>query len=163
MTFLFDFSRLTPSYQGTDSGGGPRYQETIGDTIAQTRFERVSKNSNDSLLARGNTLQNDEDRMKLDELMDLCTNLQNRVFDLEQTKATQKKKIASQHDEIASLKRRVKKLKKRNRSRTHNLKRLYKVGLSSREESSRDEESLGENISKQERKLMLLMQMKTLP
>ncbi|GJV73357.1 retrovirus-related pol polyprotein from transposon TNT 1-94 [Tanacetum coccineum] len=35
-----------------DSGGGPRCQETIGDTIAQTRFENVSKLSNDLLLAR---------------------------------------------------------------------------------------------------------------
>ncbi|GKG42746.1 hypothetical protein Tco_0477044, partial [Tanacetum coccineum] len=26
-----------------DSGGGPRHQETIGDTIAQTRSENVSK------------------------------------------------------------------------------------------------------------------------
>nr|GEX36160.1 uncharacterized mitochondrial protein AtMg00810-like [Tanacetum cinerariifolium] len=71
-------SKATPneySSQGTNSGGGPRCQETIGDTIAQTRFERVSKHSNDSLLARGNTLQSDEDRFKLDELMALCTNL----------------------------------------------------------------------------------------
>ncbi|GJS33580.1 hypothetical protein Tco_0531962 [Tanacetum coccineum] len=54
-----------------DSGGGPRRQETIGDTIAQTRFEYVSKHSNDSLLARGNTLRSDEDRLKLNELMEL--------------------------------------------------------------------------------------------
>ncbi|GKE58829.1 hypothetical protein Tco_1498014, partial [Tanacetum coccineum] len=54
-----------------DSGGGPRCQETMGDTIAQTRFESVSKHSNDSLLARGNTLRIDEDRLKLDELMAL--------------------------------------------------------------------------------------------
>nr|GEZ82973.1 hypothetical protein [Tanacetum cinerariifolium] len=48
-------SKVTPnesSSQGTDSGGGPRCQETMGDTIAQTRSERVSKLSNDSLLAR---------------------------------------------------------------------------------------------------------------
>ncbi|GJW11548.1 putative ribonuclease H-like domain-containing protein [Tanacetum coccineum] len=32
--------------------GGPKCQETIGDTIAQTRFENASKHSNDSLLAR---------------------------------------------------------------------------------------------------------------
>ncbi|GJW76735.1 hypothetical protein Tco_0138417, partial [Tanacetum coccineum] len=36
-----------------DSGGGPRRQETMGDTIAQTRSENVSKLSNDPLLARG--------------------------------------------------------------------------------------------------------------
>ncbi|GKC93635.1 hypothetical protein Tco_1159077 [Tanacetum coccineum] len=35
-----------------DSGGGPKRQETIGDTIAQTRSENVSKLSNDLLLAR---------------------------------------------------------------------------------------------------------------
>ncbi|GKE16692.1 hypothetical protein Tco_1424269 [Tanacetum coccineum] len=54
-----------------DSGGGPWCQETMGDTITQTRFESVSKHSNDSLLARGNTLRSDEDRLKLDELMAL--------------------------------------------------------------------------------------------
>ncbi|GJZ02655.1 hypothetical protein Tco_0520616 [Tanacetum coccineum] len=114
------------------------------DTIAQTRFENVSKYSNDSLLARGNTLRSDEDRLKLDELMALCTALQNRVLDLENTKT-------SQHHEIASLKRRVKKLENKNRSITHKLKRLYKVGLTSRVESSDYEESLGEDASKQGR------------
>ncbi|GJU68497.1 hypothetical protein Tco_1254756 [Tanacetum coccineum] len=114
------------------------------DTIARTRFESVSKHSNDSLLARGNILQSDEDRLKLDELMTLCTNLQNRVLDLEKTKTTQ-------HNEIASLKRRVKKLEKKNRPRAHKLKRLYKVGLTSRVESSGDEESFGEDASKQGR------------
>ncbi|GJS19058.1 hypothetical protein Tco_0413530 [Tanacetum coccineum] len=38
--------------QLTLMGGGPRRQETIRDTIAQTRFENVSKLSNDLLLAR---------------------------------------------------------------------------------------------------------------
>ncbi|GKA17974.1 hypothetical protein Tco_0697811 [Tanacetum coccineum] len=129
---------------GTTSGGGPRCQETIGYTIAQTRFENVSKHSNDSLLVRGNTLQNDEDRLKLDELMALCTTLQNKVLDLEKTKTTQ-------HNEIASLKRRVKKLEKKDRSRTHRLKRLYKVGLTARVESSDNKESLGRDASKQGR------------
>ncbi|GJT01343.1 retrovirus-related pol polyprotein from transposon TNT 1-94 [Tanacetum coccineum] len=140
-------SKATPnksSYLGTTSGGGPRCQETIGDTIGQTRFESVSKHSNDSLLARGNTLRSDEDRLKLDELMALCTTLQNRVLDLKKTKTTQ-------HNEIASLKRRVKKLKKKNRSRTHKLKRLYKVSLTARLESFDNEESLGEDASKQGR------------
>ncbi|GJR22566.1 hypothetical protein Tco_0971093 [Tanacetum coccineum] len=48
-------SKATPnksSSLGTTLGGGPRCQETIGDTIAQTRFKNVSKLSNDSLLAR---------------------------------------------------------------------------------------------------------------
>ncbi|GKG37132.1 hypothetical protein Tco_0447305, partial [Tanacetum coccineum] len=53
------------SSQGTNSGGGLRCQETMGDIIAQTRFESVSKHSNDSLLARGNTLGSDDDSLKL--------------------------------------------------------------------------------------------------
>nr|GEV89828.1 ribonuclease H-like domain-containing protein [Tanacetum cinerariifolium] len=56
----------------------------------------------------------------------------NRVLALEATKTTQA-------HEIDSLKRRVKKLKKKQRSRTHKLKRLYKVGLSARAKSSDDE------------------------
>ncbi|GKC22983.1 hypothetical protein Tco_1025133 [Tanacetum coccineum] len=39
---------------GTSSGGGPRHQETMGDTIAKTRSENVSKFSNDPLLVREN-------------------------------------------------------------------------------------------------------------
>nr|GFA79815.1 hypothetical protein [Tanacetum cinerariifolium] len=122
-------------------------------TIAQTRFERVSKQSNNSLLVRGNTLRSDEDSIKLDELKGLSTNLQSRVLDLEQTKTTQKKEIASQYDEIASLKRRVKKLEDKNRSRTHRLKRLYKVGMPTRVESSGVEESLGDDASKHGRRI----------
>nr|GEZ64185.1 hypothetical protein [Tanacetum cinerariifolium] len=94
----------------------------------------------------GNTLPSDEDRLKLNELMELCTTLQNTILDLEKTKTTQ-------CNEIDSLERRVKKLKKRNRSRTHTLKRLYKVGLSARVESFGDEKSLGEDASKQGRRI----------
>ncbi|GJR40863.1 hypothetical protein Tco_1216547 [Tanacetum coccineum] len=118
----------------------------MGDTIAQTRFENVSKHSNDSLLARGNTLRSDEDSLKLKELMELCTNVQQRVLDLEKTKTTQQ-------NEIASLKRRVKKLEKKRSSRSHKLKRLYKVGLTARVESFDDEEDLGEDASKQGRRI----------
>ncbi|GKD10853.1 hypothetical protein Tco_1190538 [Tanacetum coccineum] len=103
-------SKATPNESSslrTTLGGGPKCQETIGDTIAQTRFENVSKLSNDSLLARGNILQSDEDKLKLNELMELCTTLQKKVLDLEKTKTTQA-------NEIASLKRRVKKLEQKN-------------------------------------------------
>ncbi|GJS15096.1 hypothetical protein Tco_0409568 [Tanacetum coccineum] len=82
-------SKATPnelSSLGTSSGGGPRRQETIQDTIAQT-----------------------------------------------------------------SLKIRVKKLKKKGGSRTYKLKRLYKVGLSRRVESSKDEGFGEEDASKQGR------------
>ncbi|GKD22106.1 hypothetical protein Tco_1223809 [Tanacetum coccineum] len=43
----------------------------MGDTITQTRFENVSKHSNDPLLARGNTLRSGDDSLKLNELMEL--------------------------------------------------------------------------------------------
>ncbi|GJV47798.1 hypothetical protein Tco_1438010, partial [Tanacetum coccineum] len=87
----------------------------MGDIIAQTRFENVSKTSMDSLLA------NTKD----------CSVLR-----------------------ITSLKLRVKKLEKKGGSRTHKLKRLYKVGRSARVISF-DEASLGdqEDASKQGRKI----------
>ncbi|GJX32768.1 hypothetical protein Tco_0242623 [Tanacetum coccineum] len=145
-------SKATPNESSslrTTLGSGPRCQETMGDTIAQTRFENVSKHSNDSLLARGNTLQSDADRLKLNELMELCTNLQTRVLDLEKTKTTQQ-------NEIDSLKMWVKKLEKKRSSRTHKLKRLYKVGLTARVESSGDKENLGEDASQQGRRINVI-------
>ncbi|GJZ10728.1 hypothetical protein Tco_0545487 [Tanacetum coccineum] len=57
---------------------------------------------------------------------------QDRVLALETTKTTQS-------TEIASLKKKVKKLESRNKSRTHRLKRLYRVGSSRRVESFEDE------------------------
>nr|GFA68684.1 hypothetical protein [Tanacetum cinerariifolium] len=128
-----------PVSQGTSLGDGPRCQKTMGVIVAQTRSERVSKISNDTLLAGVNTSQNGEDNLKLNELTELCTKLQQRVLDLETTKTTQAL-------EIKSLKRRVKKLKRRKRSRTHGLKRLYKVRLSARVESSKDEDLAGEEV-----------------
>ncbi|GJY62836.1 hypothetical protein Tco_0464296 [Tanacetum coccineum] len=79
--------------------------------------------------------------------MSLCTNLQDKVLDLEKAKTAQAK-------EITSLKKRVKQLEKRRKLRTPGLKRLRKVGSSSRVESSNDA-SLGvlENASKQGRKI----------
>ncbi|GJT91528.1 hypothetical protein Tco_1080373 [Tanacetum coccineum] len=85
------------------NGGGPMCQETMMDTIAQTR-----------------------------------------VLDLVTTKTTQA-------TEIASLKRRVKKLERRNKSRTYGLKRLYSFGSSRRVESSEDEGLGEEDASKQGR------------
>ncbi|GJY14469.1 retrovirus-related pol polyprotein from transposon TNT 1-94 [Tanacetum coccineum] len=75
--------------RGTSSGTGPRCQETMGDTITQTRSKNVSTPPNDPLLARGNTLRSGEGTMQLNELIELCTNLQQRVLALEKTKTTQ--------------------------------------------------------------------------
>nr|GEV11341.1 hypothetical protein [Tanacetum cinerariifolium] len=63
---------------GTSLGSGPRHQKTMGDAAAQTRSERVSKFSNDPPLLRVNTLGSWEDRLKLSEPMELCTQLQPR-------------------------------------------------------------------------------------
>nr|GEW01557.1 hypothetical protein [Tanacetum cinerariifolium] len=86
-----------------DSGGGPRCQEAMGDTIARLGLREC-----------------------LNFLMIHCS---------QEIKNTQA-------NEIDSLKRRVKKLDKKQRSRTHKLKRLYKVGQTANVESSDDEQSL---------------------
>ncbi|GKE29386.1 hypothetical protein Tco_1444770 [Tanacetum coccineum] len=78
-----------PSSLGTSSSSGPRSYDTMRDTIAQTRFKNMSKTSNDSLLAGVNTPRSDEDRIKLNELMEFCTKLQQRVLDLENTNTAQ--------------------------------------------------------------------------
>ncbi|GKC78104.1 hypothetical protein Tco_1128878 [Tanacetum coccineum] len=128
-----------PLPKGMGSGGRPRRQETIGDRPAQTRFEILFKQSNDPPLLRVNTLGSGDDNIKLKELMELCTKLSERVLDLETTKT-------AQAQEIASLKKRVKKLKKRKRSRTPGMT-LFKIGTSKRS-------SLGEeDASKQGRNL----------
>ncbi|GJU58964.1 hypothetical protein Tco_1236730, partial [Tanacetum coccineum] len=75
--------------------------------------------------------QSGKDRLQLVELMTLCTNLPKQVLDLEEAKTAQAK-------EIASLKKRVKQLEKRGKSRNLGLKRLRKVGLASRVESFND-------------------------
>ncbi|GJX82751.1 ribonuclease H-like domain-containing protein, partial [Tanacetum coccineum] len=54
-----------PNSLGTSLGCGPRRQETMGNTIAQTGFENVSKTSNDSLLVGVNTPRSDEYSLKV--------------------------------------------------------------------------------------------------
>ncbi|GKB92258.1 hypothetical protein Tco_0964530 [Tanacetum coccineum] len=110
-------------------------------SIENVLDENVPTTSSDPLLSG-------EDRLKLTELIDLYTNLQKKVLDLEKDKT-------AQDCEIASLNKRVKKLKRRNKSRTPGLTRLRKVGSARRVESS-DEASLGdqEDASKPGRKIV---------
>ncbi|GKD28204.1 hypothetical protein Tco_1238982 [Tanacetum coccineum] len=70
------------------------------------------------------------------------------VLDLEKTKDAQANKIVN-------LKKRVQKLERQKKSRTTGLKRLRKVGMSRRVESSKDKDSLGdhEDASKQGRSI----------
>nr|GEV69398.1 hypothetical protein [Tanacetum cinerariifolium] len=86
-----------------------------------------------------------EDRLSLNELMEICIKLYDMLLSLEQTKTNRAAKIEK-------LKKRVKKLEGKKKNRTHGLKRLYKVGLSARIVFS-DEEGLGdqEDASKQVR------------
>ncbi|GJX83729.1 hypothetical protein Tco_0333210 [Tanacetum coccineum] len=116
--------------------GGPI--EPVADEAANE--ESVPTHSNDPLLSG-------EDRIKLNELMELCTTLQLRVLDLETTKTAQAK-------EIASLKKRVKKMERKRKSKTPGMKRLFKVDRSPQVISSEDEGlDDQEDASKQERKI----------
>nr|GEZ54315.1 hypothetical protein [Tanacetum cinerariifolium] len=89
-------------------------------------------------------LPSGEDRMQLSELIKICTKLPNRVLSLEQIKTNQTAKNKK-------LKKKVKKLEGKKKKRTRGLKRLYKVRLNARVESSKEEEGLGdqEDASKQ--------------
>ncbi|GJY66184.1 hypothetical protein Tco_0468422 [Tanacetum coccineum] len=93
-------------------------------------------------------LPSGEDSMQLNDLMVLCTKLQTQVLDLEKARDAQAK-------EIADLKKRVQRLERKKKLRTTGLKRLKKVGMSRRVESSEDQESLGdhEDASKQGRRI----------
>ncbi|GJR64282.1 hypothetical protein Tco_0010347, partial [Tanacetum coccineum] len=68
--------------------------------IDKTQSKPTLNEPSSSGTSSGNTLQSGEDRLKLQELMELCTTLQSRVLTLETTKTTQAM-------EITSLKRRV--------------------------------------------------------
>ncbi|GJX77480.1 hypothetical protein Tco_0324291 [Tanacetum coccineum] len=95
--------------------------EPIADEAANE--ENVPTRSNDPPLSRVNTLGSREDKLKLKELMNLCTKLSGRVLDLEITKTAQAK-------EIASLKKRIKTLERKRKSKTPGMKRLFKISRS---------------------------------
>ncbi|GJV66107.1 putative ribonuclease H-like domain-containing protein [Tanacetum coccineum] len=128
-----------------DSGSGPRRQDTIlGDRPAQTRIERLSKQYNNPPLLGVNTPGSGEDRLKIMELMEICTKLSDRVLALENVKT-------AQDLEITSLKKRVKKLEKKKKARTPQLKRrLFKVRIESPADKSLGDQ---EDASKQGRNI----------
>ncbi|GJX30054.1 hypothetical protein Tco_0238133 [Tanacetum coccineum] len=84
-------------------------------------------------------LLNGDDSLKLNDLMQICTKLQQRVLDLENTKA-------AQAQEISSLKLRVKRLEKKGGSRTHKLKSLQEVTLVDETQGRNDEEMFDTGI-----------------
>nr|GEY60722.1 hypothetical protein [Tanacetum cinerariifolium] len=83
------------------------------------------------LAARLRAEESGEDRLKLKELIELCTKLSDRVLDLEMTKTAQAK-------EIANLKKKLKKLERKRRSRTPGMN-LFKIGTSRRKSLGEDD------------------------
>nr|GEU78161.1 hypothetical protein [Tanacetum cinerariifolium] len=159
-----------PSPQETSSGSGPRHHvTTLGDTDAQTRFETASKQSydpplsevntsgcgednmehqdhltdfvpptpHDSPLSRGYIPGSDEGRPNINELMNICNKLSNRVLSLKQFKTVQDLIIKR-------LKKKVKRLEKKQRARTPGMK-LFKIDTSKKKTLDK------ENVSKQGR------------
>ncbi|GJY05723.1 hypothetical protein Tco_0371663 [Tanacetum coccineum] len=106
--------------------------------------EAIHKELGDSLVRAATTASSLEAEQDSETMRDATA--QTRVLDLEKTKTTQ-------GNEIDYLKRRVKKVERKYRLRTHKLKSLYKVGLSAWVESSSDEDSLGKDASKQGRRI----------
>ncbi|GJT78106.1 putative ribonuclease H-like domain-containing protein [Tanacetum coccineum] len=141
--------------QGIDTCGSPRHQDTMGGTLTQTRSERVLEQPNeppllednvpstphDSPLPGGYTPRSDDGRMKLDDLIALCTKLSKQVLDLEKEKDTQAL-------EILNLKKRVKRLeRKRKSSIPHPRRRKYR-----QVDTSSDDNLDEEDTSKQGRR-----------
>ncbi|GJS13182.1 putative ribonuclease H-like domain-containing protein [Tanacetum coccineum] len=157
--------------QGIGISGSPMCQEAMVGTIAQTRSEMVPTPSydspllggktpgsdeerlehqddltdfvpptpHDSPLSGGHTLGSDEGRPNINKLMVICTNLSNRVLALETSKA-------AQDLVINKLKKKVKRLEKKQRARTPGMK-LFKIDTSRRKSLDK------ENVSKQGRNL----------
>ncbi|GKE65119.1 hypothetical protein Tco_1519280, partial [Tanacetum coccineum] len=126
----FNFSKYIFDNMVKNLEGGVKFLIYPSDSIEPIadeapNDENVTTHSNDPLLSG-------KDRLKLNELMEHCTNLSQRVLDLENTNTSQAAKITK-------LKERGKKLERRNKSRTLGLKRLRKVGKIARIESSEDD------------------------
>ncbi|GKD66735.1 hypothetical protein Tco_1308843, partial [Tanacetum coccineum] len=136
-----------PRPQGEGSGSGPWRQETMGGAPAQTRMEHqfeltanVPITPHDSPLPGGYTLGSDEGRLKLHELMTICTKLSKHVLDLEKEKDAQAVKIPR-------LKKRVKRLERQRKSSTSQPRRRKYVQV-----ESSDDDLDEKDASKQGRK-----------
>ncbi|GJS88322.1 hypothetical protein Tco_0770958 [Tanacetum coccineum] len=132
--------------QGMDTGGIPRRQETMGGAPSQTSGEGMMAHTfelmdivpptpHDSPLPRGYTPGSDEGRLKLEELMAMCTKLSKQVLDLEKEKD-------AQAVEILKLKKRVKKLERQRKSSiSHLRRRIYRQVESSDDDLDKDDAS----------------------
>ncbi|GJT47238.1 hypothetical protein Tco_0955953 [Tanacetum coccineum] len=122
-----------PLSEGNTSGSGEdnmEHQVDLKDFVPPT--------PHDSPLPGGHTPGSDEGRPNFNELINLCTQLSNRVLALENSKT-------AQDLVIQKLKKRVKRLEKALRERTPGMT-LFNIGTSMRKGLDK------ENVSKQERK-----------
>ncbi|GJR01669.1 hypothetical protein Tco_0524653 [Tanacetum coccineum] len=98
--------------------------------VHEERGDSVERAATTVVVPGVNTPGSDEERIELKELMSMCTKLSDMVLDLESVKDAQAL-------EIKKLKKRVKKLEKKKKSRTPQLKRrLFKVRIESFAEKS---------------------------
>ncbi|GJR31905.1 putative ribonuclease H-like domain-containing protein [Tanacetum coccineum] len=133
-----------PFPQGIGSGGSPRRQDTIlGDRPAQTRFERLSKQSNDLPLSIVNILGSREDSMTQQKLMVLCTTLSKKVESLE-TDLKQTKQIYG-----AAYTRLIKKVKKLEKTvKSSQASRRARVVVFNDEDDLEDPSKQGRKVAK---------------
>ncbi|GKE32619.1 hypothetical protein Tco_1451941, partial [Tanacetum coccineum] len=127
-------SRNPPLSEVNTSGSeedSMEHQDDLTDFIPPT--------PHDSPLSGGNTPRSDEGRPNINELMAICTKLSNRVLALETLKT-------AQDLVINKLKKKVKRLEKKQRARTPRMK-LFKIGTSKRKSLDK------ENVCKQGRNL----------
>ncbi|GJV23182.1 hypothetical protein Tco_1375877 [Tanacetum coccineum] len=129
--------------RGIGSSGSLRRQDTIlGDRPAQTRFKRLSKQSNDLPLSRVNTLGSEEDSMTQQELMVFYTTLSKKVESLE-TDLKQTKQIYG-----AAYTRLIKKVKKLEKTvKYSHAKRRARIVVSDDEDDLEDPSKQGRKIA----------------
>ncbi|GJY44352.1 hypothetical protein Tco_0432565 [Tanacetum coccineum] len=96
-------TKIPQSSSPTDNVADEAANEEMDDSLERVATTATSLDADQD---RVNTSRSGEDSMKLKELMEFCTKLQQRVLDLENTKT-------AQAQEITSLKLRVKKLEKK--------------------------------------------------
>ncbi|GKF20409.1 hypothetical protein Tco_0069047, partial [Tanacetum coccineum] len=125
---------------GMDTRGSPMRQDTMRGAPAQTRSERVLENPHEPPLPKGGyTPGSNEGRLKLNELMAICTKLSKQVLDLEKEKD-------AQAVEILKLNQRVRKLERKRKSNiSHPRRMIY------RQVESSDDELDEKDASKQGR------------
>ncbi|GJV74587.1 putative ribonuclease H-like domain-containing protein [Tanacetum coccineum] len=123
---IVDFLNASPISEPTNLDANEAVHEEREDSVERvSTIAAILDAEHDSV----NTPESDEERIKLKELMDMCTKLSDGVLDWENVKDAQAL-------EIKKLNKRVKKLERKNKSRTPQLKRrVYKPRVESSKES----------------------------